>query len=78
MERNRRNSSRKQNMSEDHREHGRMGEGREKRKDVSTLDRPESHAKKAFHPPQETEAEVSKQNPKKVEFSMPVSHPIDL
>lgn len=53
MERSRRHRSRKQNVSGDHREKGRMGGGREreKKKVVSTLDRPKSHTKKAFHPP---------------------------
>lgn len=52
MERNRRNRPRKQNMSDDHKEKEKMGGGREKKKDISIIDRPESHTKKAFHPPQ--------------------------
>lgn len=49
MERGRRNRSRKQNMSKDHRETGRMRGAGEKKKDVSILVRPEGHTKKAFH-----------------------------
>lgn len=71
MERNRRKRPKKQNVSEDHREKGRMGGEGEKKKDVSTLDRRESH-------PSGTKAEVSKQSPKQVDFSMPVSQPSEL
>lgn len=56
MERSRRNRSRKDQRPQGKRDDGRRE--REKKKDVSTLDRPENHTKNPFIPPSETKAEV--------------------